>query len=110
MRKKHIAIPVNLMATEFGEGISVERLSIQDTLITDKRTVEAGNESHRHDSHSFFLLERGRITVEIDFQTYNITAPSTIYIHPDHVVTQHRSLPGIRVQDGGQDPHRGRLA
>jgi len=76
------------MATKFGEGISVERLPIPNTPATDKVTLdsfEVGTESHRHDGHSFFLLESGTIAVEVDFQTYNITAPSIIYIHPDQV-------------------------
>jgi AraC family transcriptional regulator, transcriptional activator of pobA len=32
----------------------------------------------RHDRHSFFLLENGTVTMEIDFQKYAIKAPSII--------------------------------
>jgi AraC family transcriptional activator of pobA len=72
------------MATEFGEGIAIDRVSFADI-----NSFGEGERSHRHDSHSFFLLESGFIHIDIDFQKYTITAPSVIYIHPDQV---HRTL------------------
>jgi AraC family transcriptional activator of pobA len=80
MGRKYISIPVNAMANEFGEGIAVERISFIDLQV-----FEGGDLAHRHDGHSFFLLESGSISVAIDFQTYHITAPSVVYIHPDQV-------------------------
>ena len=80
MRKKTTSIPVNPMANEFGEGIAIERISF-----IDLRIFEGWDRAHRHDGYSFFLLERGIISVEIDFQKYTITAPSIVYIHPDQV-------------------------
>jgi AraC family transcriptional activator of pobA len=43
----------------------------------------------RHDRHSFFLLEKGSVTMEIDFQLFDVQSPSIIYMHPDQV---HRIL------------------
>jgi len=41
--------------------------------------------SERHDRHSFHLLEKGNLIIEIDFKTYNMNAPAIIYMHPDQV-------------------------
>jgi AraC family transcriptional regulator, transcriptional activator of pobA len=82
--KKSSAIPVNAMANASGTGIAIERISIDDL-----NAFEESHSSHRHDGHSFFLLERGTVHLEIDFQNYTLHAPSVIYIHPDQV---HRSL------------------
>ena len=84
MRKKTTAIPVNPIANELGTGISIDRISF-----TDIRIFEGGEQSHRHDGHGFFLLERGSISIDIDFQRYDIISPSVIYVHPDQV---HRTL------------------
>ncbi len=92
MRKKHLPIPVNNMANEFGIGISVERISFSDLSALEKEalnTADVGNSVHRHDAHSFFLLESGTVDIEIDFQKYTITAPSVMYVHPDQV---HRTI------------------
>lgn len=80
MPKNIHSIPVNLMANEYGQGIAVERLSFADMKIFGD-----AERAHRHDGHAFFLMERGSISIEIDFQKYVITAPSVIYIHPDQV-------------------------
>ncbi len=73
------------MADNFGEGISIERLAIKDLFTADKANFDDGNQSHRHDGHSFFLLEVGTVDLEIDFQKYTIIPGSVIYIHPDQV-------------------------
>ncbi|EDM35834.1 transcriptional regulator, AraC family protein [Pedobacter sp. BAL39] len=76
------------MSDDFGTGISIERMSFKDLREAPKATAdlpEDGRHSHRHDGHSFFLLEKGRITLEIDFQQYLVEAPSVTYVHPDQV-------------------------
>ncbi|CAN5241130.1 AraC family transcriptional regulator [soil metagenome] len=76
------------MTNEFGVAIAIERLAMNDLLILDQAALNEGEgaiSAHRHDRHSFFLLERGTVHLEIDFQTYEIEAPSVIYIHPDQV-------------------------
>jgi AraC family transcriptional activator of pobA len=88
MRKKAQSIPVNTMADNCGTGIAIEKFSIKELQTSDKLTledIEEGNSAHRHDGHSFFLLESGTVHLEIDFQHYIITTRSVIYIHPDQV-------------------------
>ncbi|GAB3801057.1 AraC family transcriptional regulator [Spirosoma humi] len=80
MPKKTTSIPVNTMADDFGGGISIEKIAINHLQIFKEE-----KQPHRHDRHSFFLLERGTVTLEIDFQTYQIESPSVIYMHPDQV-------------------------
>lgn len=92
MPKRNQSIPVNAMANEFGTGIAIEKFSIKDLATFEKETLDLANESdsvHRHDAHSFFLLESGTVDIEIDFQHYIIKPQSVIYIHPNQV---HRTL------------------
>lgn len=63
-------------------GISIERFTIRDLGVP---AMEGAHEAHRHDSHSFLLLENGDVVIEIDFHTYSISAPALIYLHPDQV-------------------------
>lgn len=88
MSKKRESIPVNAMTDNFDGDISIERICIDDLLTLDKEnspTFEEATGTHRHDSHSFFLLESGTVQLNIDFQKYSIKAPSVIYVHPDQV-------------------------
>ena len=80
------------MANEHGAGIAVERISFADMTIFGE-----GERSHRHDGHAFFLLEKGCISIEIDFQKYTITAPSITYVHPNQV---HRTTAAENVTVG----------
>lgn len=68
------------MADERSPGIVMERISFDYQMIEEEE-----KESHRHDLHSFFLLEKGTVSIEIDFQKYDIKESSVIYIHPDQV-------------------------
>jgi len=85
MRKKNKSIPVNTMADDFDTGISIERMSLSSADEAILNSSDEAKQSHRHDSHSFFLLEKGTVNIEIDFQKYTIKAPSVIYVHPDQV-------------------------
>ncbi|WP_158990642.1 helix-turn-helix domain-containing protein [Mucilaginibacter sp. L196] len=85
MRKKNKSIPVNTMADDFDAGISIERMSLSTADEARLNSSDEAKLAHRHDSHSFFLLEKGTVNIEIDFQKYIITAPSIIYVHPDQV-------------------------
>lgn len=80
MRKKEKSIPVNHFDDECSSGISIEKISIKDL-----QTFEGSEQSHRHDYHSFFFLENGTVSIEIDLLKYNIKAPSVIYMHPNQV-------------------------
>ena len=85
MPKKNQSIPVNTIADDFDAGISIERMSLSAEDEAILNYSEEAKLAHRHDSHSFFLLEKGTVNIEIDFQKYIIMAPSIIYIHPDQV-------------------------
>ncbi|QHS58344.1 AraC family transcriptional regulator [Chitinophaga agri] len=84
MRKTNKPIPVNYLEDNFNSGITIERMSLHDMPIFD---IVA--EAHRHDRHSFFLLENGTMTIEIDFQRHRLKRSSLLYMHPDQV---HRIL------------------
>jgi AraC family transcriptional activator of pobA len=88
MHKKSKSIPVNYMADESGAGISIEKLTFKDlhaVAEANLANVEDAKSAHRHDGHSFFLVERGKVSIEIDFQKYQINAPAVIYLHPNQV-------------------------
>ena len=84
MQKKHQSIPVNHFGGEYHSGISIEKISFEDFP-----DFEGEEQSERHDRHSFHLLEKGKVTMEIDFQKYEIQSPAVVYMHPDQV---HRIL------------------
>jgi len=79
-RRKNQSIPVNQFGDEPNAGITIERISFEDL-------PELGEweQPERHDRHSFFLLEKGTVVMEIDFEYYKIPAPAVIYMHPDQV-------------------------
>ncbi len=79
MPKKIKSIPVNHFGDEYNSGISIERIFIKELPAFE------GEQSHRHDRHSFFLLESGTVSIEIDFQKYKIKPSSILYMHPDQV-------------------------
>ena len=82
MPKKKNSIPVN----HFGDdsGISIEKMSVERLPVSEEAV-----QSHRHNRHAFFLLDSGKVSIEIDFQEYTIEPSSIIYMHPDQV---HRML------------------
>lgn len=88
MSKKIKSIPVHSRTKDFNTGIDIEKISIKDLRTLDKATLDAYEEarqSHRENHHSFFLLEDGKILIEIDFQKYEVKSPSLIYMHPNQV-------------------------
>ncbi|MVM30285.1 helix-turn-helix domain-containing protein [Spirosoma sp. HMF4905] len=80
MRKKPKSIPVNQFGDEYNSGISIEKIALDNLP-----HFEGDEQSERHDRHTFHLLETGTITIEIDFQTYEIKSSSVIYMHPNQV-------------------------
>lgn len=80
MRKNDQHIPVNTMTENSGQGISIDKISL------DKHKFI---HSHRDDGYTFHIIEKGVIHIEIDFQKYEIHAPSVVYMHPNQV---HRIL------------------
>ncbi len=68
MPKKSGNIPINTMADHFDAGIAIERLSIDPLEEANLNASDEAKKSHREDRHSFFLLERGTVILEIDDQ------------------------------------------
>lgn len=84
MRKKTTSIPINHLGDEFDAGISIEKI-----VVDDFPDLPESGHSERHDRHGFFLVESGAMVVEIDFQSYEIKAPTIMYMHPNQV---HRNV------------------
>lgn len=76
MRKKEENIFVNLMTDDLLQGISVDKVSFEKNDFT---------KSHRDEGHTFYILKKGTVYMEIDFQRHEITAPAAVYMHPDQV-------------------------
>ena len=77
------------MAEYFDTGIAIERIHFSKSEEIKLNASDEAKLAHREDRHSFFILESGTVIVEIDFQEYQIIAPSAVYMHPDQV---HRLL------------------
>lgn len=80
MGKKAKIIPVNYFETRDNAGIEIDKMSLSEMI-----TFTEAKEAHRHDCHSIFFLETGRVTMAIDFNKFVIKAPSLIYMHPNQV-------------------------
>ncbi len=80
MRKNSNKIPLNSMDDDFRQGISIDKISLDKPDHTH---------SHRDEGHTFHIVEKGFIHIEIDFQKYEIAAPAVVYMHPNQV---HRIL------------------
>ncbi|MEJ7559168.1 MAG: AraC family transcriptional regulator [Pedobacter sp.] len=89
MAKTNGKIPINSMADDFSQGISVERMIIRKSDFEAGQQYESANDSHRDDGHTFHIVEAGTILIEIDFEQYEVTGPSVVYMHPTQV---HRIL------------------
>jgi AraC family transcriptional activator of pobA len=89
MAKRNKSIPINKMTDHFDAGIAFERLNLSKSEETILNSSDEARIAHREDRHSFFLLEKGTVVVEIDFQKFEIKPFSIVYMHPDQV---HRIL------------------
>jgi len=89
MPKKKSDIPVNSMFDNFNEGISIDKISFRKADFKNAEHYEVAANSHRDEGHTFHIIEKGTVHIEIDFQKYSITAPSVAYMHPNQV---HRIL------------------
>nr|WP_293844039.1 helix-turn-helix transcriptional regulator [uncultured Arsenicibacter sp.] len=86
MAVKTKAIPVNRMTDDLGTGIAIEKITFQQLSSIDEVTaVEEDRLAHRHNTHTFHLLQKGTVTIDIDFQQYTMESCSIIYIHPHQV-------------------------
>jgi AraC-like DNA-binding protein/mannose-6-phosphate isomerase-like protein (cupin superfamily) len=89
MPKNNKNIPVNSMADNFSQGISIDKISIKRSDFKTAQQYEDATQSHRDEGHTFHIVEKGAVLIEIDFKKYKIIAPSVVYMHPNQV---HRIL------------------
>lgn len=80
MRKKNKNIPVNTLPEGTFRGIMMMREAFHGS--PDSREVER---AHRDGGYTFIIQEKGSTHIQIDFQTYCISAPAIVYIHPNQV-------------------------
>lgn len=85
MPKNNKNIPVNSMADNFSQGISIDRLNVKKSDFRTTQESEEAAQSHRDDGHTFHIVEKGSVVIEIDFIKYKITAPAVVYMHPNQV-------------------------
>lgn len=85
MSKKVNKIPVNSMNDGFGHGISIDKNHINKTNFKTPEQLEESARSHRDEGHTFHILEKGTVDIEIDFVKYKIAAPAVVYLHPSQV-------------------------
>ena len=97
MSSQKTSIPVNRFSDELNAGVFIERIAFKD--LPD---FGEWGQSERHDRHSFFFLEKGSVTMEIDFKKHKIRPSTVIYLHPSQV---HRiiAFKGVTVSCMGID-------
>lgn len=89
MPKNNKNIPVNSMTHNSSHGTSIDRISIKKSDFKTARQYGDALQSHRDKEHTFHIVEKGSVLIEIDFQKYRIKAPAVVYMHPNQV---HRIL------------------
>lgn len=77
------------MAENSGLGIAIDKMSIKKSDFKTEQQREEAAQSHRDEGHTFHILQKGSVVIEIDFQQYKIKAPCVVYMHPNQV---HRIL------------------
>ena len=77
---KTMSIPVLSLSKEHQEDFVI-KLVTSDNL----NTLNESEDAHRHDYHIFSLVRKGIFHIEIDFESYQITAPAVVYIHPSQI-------------------------
>jgi len=77
------------MDDAFNRGIAMDRNSIKKSDFITAIQKEAASQPHRDEGYTFHILEKGAVVMEIDFQTYHVSAPAVVYLHPDQVHRMH---------------------
>ncbi len=77
------------MTDNFSQGIAIDKISIKKSDFKTEQQFEEAAQSHRDEGHTFHIVEKGSVLIEIDFQKYKINAPAVVYMHPNQV---HRIL------------------
>jgi len=89
MPKNKGNIPVNSMDGNFSRGISIDEISIRNSDFENEQQYAEATQSHRDEGHTFHIVLKGSVHIEIDFKMHEVTAPSVVYMHPNQV---HRIL------------------
>ena len=82
-------VPVTSMADGLSQRISIDRMEMESSDFKTQQQYENATYAHRDEGHTFHIVEVGTVLIEIDFQKYEIMAPSVVYMHPNQV---HRIL------------------
>ncbi|WP_244215362.1 helix-turn-helix domain-containing protein [Pedobacter miscanthi] len=78
-------IPVNIMDDALRHGIAMDTNSIKTTDFPSAIQRQQATQSHRDEGYTFHILERGKVVVDIDFQTYHVSSPAVVFLRPDQV-------------------------
>lgn len=73
------------MADDFSQGISIDKINIKNSDFKTEERYEEATGSHRDEGHTFHIVEKGTVLIEIDFKKYEIFAPAVVYMHPNQV-------------------------
>lgn len=99
MNKKEKAIPLNAMTDLDRIGISIDRISFEKSDF---------KHSHRDEGYTFHMVEKGTVHIEIDFNRFEIRAPSLVYMHPSQVHRilhfEHITICSLSVKDENLNP------
>ena len=66
------------MEAHLGHGISIDRVMIKMCDFNNEDQVQRAKESHHDQGHTFYIVEKGSLVIEIDFQRHEIKAPSLV--------------------------------
>lgn len=89
MHRDNKNIPVYAIDDNFSQGIAIEKINIKKSDLKTIQQIEETKQSHRDEGHTFHIVDKGTVIIEIDFEKYRIKAPTVVYMHPNQV---HRIL------------------
>jgi len=89
MQSNRGKIPVNPMEDTSSQGIAMDRNDFKKIDFITTAEKETAIRAHRDEGYTFHILEKGQVTIEIDFKTYKVTAPAIVFLHPDQVHCMH---------------------
>ena len=75
MRKNKNKIPINTIGDMLNLGIFIDRNSLKKSYFATVQQAEDAAQAHRDEGYTFHILEKGKVVIEIDFKTYNVSAP-----------------------------------
>jgi len=70
------------MDDSFSLGIAIDKISLRKSDFTEVQQYIDASQSHRDEGHTFHVVIKGSLRIEIDFEEYQIKAPAMVYMHP----------------------------